>query len=221
VDSNGQFLVFNNSSSGFINRKEMSRTLVLLKPDALSRGAAPALRTAFQMMGMLNTSPKQINHRSETRQDTENGQNAPELGEIPRLRLLRLRLEHFPRERAELFYAEHKGKFFEKRLVDFMVHGGPTCALLVEGDDPETSGNTSENAPETAGNDQNALLRGPIATWREIQGATHSDVAMATPFWTFRGRFGSTDTRNASHGSDSAESAAREIAFFFPDFVET
>lgn len=35
---------------------------------------------------------------------------------------------------------------------------------------------------------------------------------------TIRGRFGATDTRNATHGSDSPETAAREVNFFFPEF---
>ena len=88
---------------------------------------------------------------------------------------------------AEAFYAEHKGRPFLPELVDFMS-SGPVILLVLE--------------------KQNG-----IAAWRELMGAT--DPALATN-GTIRKRFGTSKGSNATHGSDSATSAAREIEFFFP-----
>jgi nucleoside-diphosphate kinase len=96
------------------------------------------------------------------------------------------------RERAGQFYAEHEGKFFHNRLVTFMSSGA--CQPLV-----------------LAG-------RGAVPAWREAMGPTRVLKARFSHPESIRGRFGLTDTRNCSHGSDSAETAAREIEFFFPTF---
>lgn len=92
------------------------------------------------------------------------------------------------REQAEGFYAEHKGKPFFDSLVDFMI-SGPILVQVLEGED--------------------AVRRN-----REIMGATNPANALAG---TLRADYADSFTENAVHGSDSAESAAREIAYFFAD----
>ena len=99
-----------------------------------------------------------------------------------------LRLAALRRDQAEAFYAEHAGKGFFQRLVAFMT-SGPVVAMAIEGD-------------------------GAVARCREIMGAT--DPAAAAP-GTIRALYGDNMTENAVHGSDSPASAAREIAFYFPE----
>ena len=93
------------------------------------------------------------------------------------------------REAAE-FYAVHKERSFFGELVDFMV-SGPIMVQVLEGD----------NA---------------IAKNRELMGAT--DPAKAAP-GTIRADFASTVDANAVHGSDGAETAKVEVAFFFPEMA--
>jgi len=88
---------------------------------------------------------------------------------------------------AERFYAVHKARPFFGDLVKFMS-SGPVFVGVLEGD----------NA---------------IARWRELMGPTDSKKA---PKGTVRGEFGTDVERNASHGSDAADTARAEIAFFFP-----
>jgi len=90
------------------------------------------------------------------------------------------------REQAEGFYAEHKGRPFFPALVDFMT-SGPVTVQVLEG----------ENA---------------IALHRELMGATNPQNAAPG---TIRADFADSIDANAVHGSDSAASAAREIAYFF------
>ncbi|OZI13825.1 nucleoside-diphosphate kinase [Sodalis-like symbiont of Philaenus spumarius] len=92
------------------------------------------------------------------------------------------------REQAEGFYAEHKGKPFFDSLVDFMISG----RILVQVLEGEDAGRRN----------------------REIMGATNPANALAG---TLRADYADSFTENAVHGSDSAESAAREIAYFFAD----
>jgi nucleoside-diphosphate kinase len=89
---------------------------------------------------------------------------------------------------AEGFYAEHKGRPFFPALVEFMT-SGPVVVQVLEG----------ENA---------------IALNRELMGATNPKEAAAG---TIRADFAQSIDANAVHGSDSAASAAREIAYFFKD----
>ncbi|KAM9435856.1 nucleoside diphosphate kinase 6 [Clarias gariepinus] len=93
---------------------------------------------------------------------------------------------------SERFYAEHKGRFFYQRLVEFMS-SGPMRAYILAGEDAVTH-------------------------WRELMGPTKVYRAQYTSPRTIRAQYGLTDTRNTTHGSDSSESAEREIAFFFPEF---
>ncbi|EFE95860.1 MULTISPECIES: nucleoside-diphosphate kinase [Serratia] len=90
------------------------------------------------------------------------------------------------REQAEGFYAEHKGRPFFDGLVEFMT-SGPIMVQVLEA--------------------ENAIQRN-----RDIMGATNPDNALAG---TLRADYADSFTANAVHGSDSAESAAREIAYFF------
>ncbi|EDV23126.1 Nucleoside diphosphate kinase 6 [Trichoplax sp. H2] len=92
---------------------------------------------------------------------------------------------------AEKFYGEHQGKFFYPRLVNLMTGGPATIAILV--------GNNA------------------ITHWRDLIGPSRSHRARSSHPSTIRAIYGLTDTRNAVHGSDSVESAAREIQFFFPE----
>jgi len=92
------------------------------------------------------------------------------------------------RELAEQHYAEHKEKPFFGELVEFIT-SAPTLALVLEGE-------------------------GAIATVRTSMGATNP--ADATP-GSIRGDLALSMPDNLVHGSDSAESAAREIALWFPD----
>ena len=96
------------------------------------------------------------------------------------------------RSRAEDFYAEHEGKFFYNRLVTYMSSG--QCQPLI-------------------------LARpGAIGHWRQLMGPTKVFSTRFTQPASIRGQFGLTDTRNSGHGSDSEQTAAREIQFFFPEF---
>lgn len=102
------------------------------------------------------------------------------------LRIVASRMLHLSRAQAEGFYAEHKGRPFFPALVDFMT-SGPVVVQVLEGD----------NA---------------IAKNRELMGATNPrDAAPGT----IRADFAESIDANAVHGSDSAASAAREIAYFF------
>ncbi len=103
------------------------------------------------------------------------------------LKVAAARMMHLSRAEAEGFYAVHKDRPFFKDLVDFMV-SGPVLVQVLEG----------SNA---------------IAKNRELMGAT--DPKKAVP-GTIRADFADSIDANAVHGSDSAENAATEIAFFFP-----
>ena len=94
------------------------------------------------------------------------------------------------RSLGETHYAEHSEKPFFGELVDFIT-SGPTLAFVLEGE-------------------------GAIATARKTIGATNP--ADACP-GSLRGRFALAMPNNLVHGSDSPESAEREIALWFPDGV--
>jgi nucleoside-diphosphate kinase len=104
------------------------------------------------------------------------------------LRIAAARMLRLSREQAAAFYAVHQGKPFFADLVDFMV-SGPILALVLEGADA-------------------------IARNREVMGATNPADAAAG---TIRADFATSVTKNAVHGSDAPETAATEIAFFFPE----
>jgi nucleoside-diphosphate kinase len=133
----------------------MSRTLVLVKPDAFERGLTGELIARF---------------------------------ERKRLRLLALKQMQIDKEFASAHYAEHAEKPFFGELVDFITRG-PLVAMVLEG----------PNAVDSA---------------RQIIGATNPlDAAPGS----IRGDYALEITFNLVHGSDSDESAAREIAHWFPE----
>jgi len=102
------------------------------------------------------------------------------------LKIAAAKLTVLTKAKAEEFYAEHKERPFFGELVSFMT-SGPVVLMCLQG----------ENA---------------IAKNREIMGAT--DPKKANP-GTVRAKFGDNVGENAVHGSDSAASAARELALFF------
>ena len=104
------------------------------------------------------------------------------------LRLVALELRTLDREIASSHYAEHEGKPFYEELVSFIT-SGPLVALVLEGDDA-------------------------IRAARQVIGATNPLEAAPG---SIRGDFAIEVGQNMVHGSDSPESAAREVALFFPD----
>ncbi|ODN67186.1 nucleoside-diphosphate kinase [Methylophaga muralis] len=104
------------------------------------------------------------------------------------LSVVAARMVHLTQQQAEGFYAEHKARPFFGDLVSFMT-SGPVMIQVLEGD--------------------NAVI-----THRDLMGATNP--ADAAP-GTIRADFAQSIDENAVHGSDSAESAAREIAYFFTE----
>ena len=120
------------------------------------------------------------------------GVAAGRIGEILKLlqeaglHIVALKMLQLREEQARGFYAVHRERPFFDSLVRFMS-SGPVVVGILEGADA-------------------------IARYRELMGAT--DPGAAAP-GTLRQRFGSDVERNAVHGSDSAENAATEIAYFF------
>jgi nucleoside-diphosphate kinase len=132
------------------------RTLVLVKPDGVSRGLVGEVISRIERKGLT---------------------------------LVALELRHVERALAEQHYAEHDGKPFFGSLLEFITSGG-VVAMVVEG-------------PRA------------IAAFRQLAGGT-DPVEKATP-GTLRGDFGLETQFNLVHGSDSPESAAREIKLWFPN----
>jgi nucleoside-diphosphate kinase len=104
------------------------------------------------------------------------------------LQLVALKLMRVDAELAEVHYAEHKDKPFFGELVDFITRA-PLVAMVLEG----------VSAVEAA---------------RQVIGATNPIEAAPG---SIRGDFATEITFNLVHGSDSADSAAREIGIFFPE----
>ena len=104
------------------------------------------------------------------------------------LKIIAAKMLHLSREQAEGFYAVHKERPFFNDLVSFMI-SGPVMMQALEGEDA-------------------------IAKNRELMGATNPAEADAG---TIRADFADSIDENAVHGSDAAETAKEEIAFFFSD----
>lgn len=132
------------------------RTLVLVKPDGVSRGLVGEVISRIERKG---------------------------------LKLVALQLRDVGREVAQEHYAEHADKPFYGSLLDFIT-SSPVVAAVVEG----------ERA---------------VAAFRQIAGGT-DPVEKAAP-GSVRGDFALQTQSNLVHGSDSAESAEREIKLWFPD----
>ena len=132
-----------------------TKTLVLLKPDAVERGLVGNILTRFETKG---------------------------------LKIAAMQLRTLDAATLARHYEEHVGKGFYADLVAFMGRN-PVVALVLEG---------------------------PEDTWeivRAMMGATNPRSAAPG---TIRGDLGTLYTENLVHGSDSADSAAREIQIFFP-----
>jgi nucleoside-diphosphate kinase len=102
------------------------------------------------------------------------------------LRVAALRMLRLDTRQAEEFYAVHRERPFYQSLVKFMT-SGPIVVSVLEGDDA-------------------------VARYRRLMGATDPAKAEAG---TLRKEFATDVERNAVHGSDSRETAACEVAFFF------
>jgi len=105
------------------------------------------------------------------------------------LKVVAARMMHLSRAQAEGFYAVHRERPFFKDLVDFMI-SGPVLVQVLQGD--------------------NAILKN-----RELMGATDPKKAAKG---TIRADFAQSIDANAVHGSDAPETAATEIAYFFPGY---
>jgi nucleoside-diphosphate kinase len=103
------------------------------------------------------------------------------------LRVIAARMMHLSRAEAEGFYAVHRERAFFRDLVDFMI-SGPVMVQVLEGEDA-------------------------IARNRDLMGATDPKKAAKG---TIRADFAASIDANAVHGSDAAETARIEIAYFFP-----
>ncbi|OEY67375.1 nucleoside-diphosphate kinase [Marinobacter sp. X15-166B] len=104
------------------------------------------------------------------------------------LKIVAAKMMHLSEEQAGGFYAEHKERPFYADLVAFMT-SGPVVVQVLEGE-------------------------GAVLKNRDLMGATNPKEAAEG---TIRADFATSIDANAVHGSDSAESAAREIAYFFND----
>lgn len=107
--------------------------------------------------------------------------------ERKQLHITAMELRHLDRETAEAHYAEHNGKPFFAGLIDFITRS-PVVLMVVEGPDAQV-------------------------TMRRMMGTTNPVEAAPG---TIRGDLALVTGENLIHGSDSAESAEREIALFFP-----
>jgi nucleoside-diphosphate kinase len=103
------------------------------------------------------------------------------------LKVIAARMVHLSQRDAEGFYAVHRGRPFFKDLVDFMI-SGPVMVQVLEGE-------------------------GAVLKNRDLMGATDPKKAAAG---SIRADFAQSIDANAVHGSDAAETAAVEIAYFFP-----
>jgi nucleoside-diphosphate kinase len=133
----------------------LSRTLILVKPDAFARGLTGEILARFERKGLT---------------------------------IAALKLVTTPRETAETHYAEHKERPFFGELVDFIT-SAPLVAVVLEGDDV-------------------------VKASRQLIGATNPLEANTG---SIRGDFAIEVGQNLVHGSDSDESAEREIGIWFPE----
>ncbi len=133
----------------------MSRTLVLVKPDAFARGLTGEIISRFENKG---------------------------------LKIAALRKLDVTTEMAEEHYAEHKERPFFGELVEFIT-SGPIVAMVLEGQDAVKA------------------ARQLIGSTNPLEAATGS----------IRGDFALEVGQNMVHGSDSPESAEREIGIWFPE----
>jgi nucleoside-diphosphate kinase len=108
--------------------------------------------------------------------------------EVKQLRVVAAELRTIDRSTAERHYAEHHGKDYYDKLVDFITQG-PSLVTIVEG---------------------------PDDTWQVVRGLMGATNAKDAAPGTIRGDLAVGHRENLVHGSDSAASAQREIEIFFP-----
>lgn len=108
------------------------------------------------------------------------------------IKIIAMKMIHMSKKEAQGFYAVHKERPFFASLTDFMSTG-PIVAMVLEGDDV-------------------------ISKYRSLMGATN--YKEATP-GTIRADFATDIEKNIVHGSDSPETAASEIGYFFNSFEIT
>ncbi|BGP06534.1 hypothetical protein JCM10049v2_002356 [Rhodotorula toruloides] len=111
------------------------------------------------------------------------------------LEIVRSKRIHWQEREAEEFYGEHRGRFYFPRLVQHAT-SGPFVALAL-------------CAPDA------------IQRWRGLIGPTHVYKGQWEKPETLRARYGLSDTRNGFHGSDSPESAAKELSQVFENWDTT
>ena len=102
-------------------------------------------------------------------------------------KIVAMRKLQLSKAQAAAFYAVHAGKPFYDSLVEFMT-SGPVVVMCLEGEDA-------------------------IAGYRKLMGATNPEKAEEG---TLRKKYAESMSHNAVHGSDAPETAAVEVAFFFP-----
>ncbi|XP_050522140.1 nucleoside diphosphate kinase 6-like [Daktulosphaira vitifoliae] len=96
------------------------------------------------------------------------------------------------KKQVEQFYDEHKSRFFYNRLITFMTSGPSESYILAK---------------------DNSIMH-----WRNLMGPTKVFQSLISHPNSIRAIHGLTDTRNATHGSDSDESVRREVGIIFPKF---
>ncbi|XP_069689055.1 nucleoside diphosphate kinase homolog 7 isoform X2 [Periplaneta americana] len=106
-------------------------------------------------------------------------------------KITKLKMAQMTKEHALTFYEEHKGKPFLPFLIEYMT-SGPVVAMEL-------------------------LADNGVKKWRELLGPTDSEQARKDAPSSIRARFGKDKSYNAAHGSDSCESAERELDIFFPE----
>lgn len=108
--------------------------------------------------------------------------------EAKQLRVVEAQMRVIDRETAARHYVEHEGRDYYEGLVEFIT-SGPALVMVVEG---------------------------PEDTWRVVRALMGATNPLDAAPGTIRGDLARETARNLVHGSDSAESAAREIGIFFP-----
>ena len=135
----------------------MDKTLILVKPDAFTRGLTGEIIARFERKGLKIASLKHM---------------------------------QMDRDLAQRHYAEHEGKPFFGELVEFIT-SGPLVAMVLEGYEA-------------------------VVAARQVIGATNPLEAAPG---SIRGDFALEVGQNMVHGSDSNESAQREVGLFFPELA--
>jgi nucleoside diphosphate kinase homolog 5 len=169
-------------------------TLALVKPDAVKSGQADLIITTIQDAGFAIAAQKKL---------------------------------HLSESQAREFYKEHETKAFFPRLLEFMT-SGPIMALALQKENaimdwralmgPTNVQTAKREAPTRCACTISLHVRlYPCSAGGELVRRQDAEEACCC---SIRAKLGTDGTMNASHGSDSPQSAQREILFFFPDVAE-